>query len=63
MFCAASSNCVFECTEDDCYVCVGLRKTEAVAGRVRLDSWSLSGLVGGFQQTPFSLRIQGGGFR
>lgn len=38
---------------------VCLRQREAVVGRVRLDSWSLSGLVGGFLQTPFCLRIRG----
>lgn len=37
-------------------------KRKVVVVRVRLDSWSLSGLVGGFLQT-FSLGTRGGGFR
>ena len=32
------------------------RVFSTVIGRVRLDSWSLSGLVGGFLQTPLQPR-------
>lgn len=60
---AAHSNSLCECLKDEyeapimqLFPPASDRVFGAVVGRVRLDSWSLSGLVGGFLQTPLQPR-------